>query len=327
MTKERLERTAGLILLGVAGFFLYEAALSVVQAITRRAEEGEAELVLLGQVGAVLFGVVGLVFLLAAVGALRGKTWGKRFALVWSGLFGVLGAWSVLSSPMPWDDSANLGINQTGPVEWFLGLIEVAALLIAFVALLLARSAPMRFPPTPVTGGQTNGFANKLHSGPRLPFQRQRKGSGIAMSNRRGDLIEPDQKPDVDLPNAETPSYREKPAMSRVNGNRDALVGGLIFAVLGSLSVAAHGAWWILTAAEGNPPAYRELFGWVTIGWAVILAIFGVWAARGGRRARYSAGIVGIAMSTLIIGGLPTSIVAIPFIVSVYLLLRSLPTS
>jgi hypothetical protein len=38
MTKERLERTAGLILLGFAGLMFYEAALSVVQAITRRAE-------------------------------------------------------------------------------------------------------------------------------------------------------------------------------------------------------------------------------------------------------------------------------------------------
>jgi hypothetical protein len=114
--------------------------------------------------------------------------------------------------------------------------------------------------------------------------------------------------------------------LDRANGNRDGLIGGTIFAVLGSLSVAAHGAWWVLTAEMGNPPGYRNLSGWVTIGWAVILAILGVAAARGSRRARYSAAVIGMVMSALIIGGLPTSIVAIPFIVSTFLLFRSLRT-
>lgn len=113
------------------------------------------------------------------------------------------------------------------------------------------------------------------------------------------------------------------------SGRRDAQIGGVIF-VLGGLAVAGHGVWWIVTAADagsGEPAAFRELSGWVTVGLAVIIALFGVLAAGGGRRARYSAGVVGIAMSVLIIGGLPTSIVAIPFIVSTYFLLRSLPAS
>lgn len=137
-----MERVAGLILLAVAGLFLVEAASSVVQAMTRRAEEGEAELVALGQLGAVVFGVGFIVFLFAAVGVLRDRTWGRRLGLVLSGFFAVVSTAGVVTSPMPWDDSANLGIYQTGWAEWLLGFIEIAALWIALAALIRARRAP-----------------------------------------------------------------------------------------------------------------------------------------------------------------------------------------
>ena len=139
-TEARSERAAGLILLGLAVLAIAGAASSLVNAIRWRAEEGAAELASLGQLGAVFLGTVGLLFLIAAVGVLRGTMWGRRLGLALSGLFGVLGSLAVVSSPMPWDHSANLGIYQESAAEWLLTLVPVVACWIALVALIRARS-------------------------------------------------------------------------------------------------------------------------------------------------------------------------------------------
>lgn len=138
-TPARLERAAGLILLGFAVLTIVGAVNSLVDASSRRAENGEAELVALGQLGAVVGGIVGLLFLIAAVGVLRSTTWGRGFGLVLSSLSGVLLSVAVLSSPAPWDHSAGLGDYQASAAEWLFSFVPAVACWVAVVALIRAR--------------------------------------------------------------------------------------------------------------------------------------------------------------------------------------------
>ena len=111
MTKGRLERFAGLILLGFAVPLIIVAGITLVQVLTRTAEERVFGLVGLGQLAVVILSAAGLAFLAAAVGVLRGQ-------------------------------SANPGFGETGPAEWFAGLVPVVVSWIAFAALVLARKGP-----------------------------------------------------------------------------------------------------------------------------------------------------------------------------------------
>lgn len=134
-TGDRLQRAAGLILLGLAILIAVGALLSLNTAISRDPENGEAGLVALGRLGAVILGVLALVFLVAAFGVLRGESWGRRLGLA---LSGGLGAWLLLtlfSSPMPWDQSANLGPYQASAMEWLIGRLPLAPAWIAFAIL------------------------------------------------------------------------------------------------------------------------------------------------------------------------------------------------
>lgn len=139
ITPARLERIAGYILLAFAVFTFVGAVNSLVDASSRHAENGEAELVALGQLGAVVGVVVGLVFLIAAVGVLRSTMWGRPLGIVLGSLSGVLLGLAVLSSPAPWDHSANLGIYQASAGEWLFGFVPALACWVAVAALVRAR--------------------------------------------------------------------------------------------------------------------------------------------------------------------------------------------
>ncbi len=139
-TKARFERVAGLILLGLAVLAIVGAVLAVINA--SRGADGSIELAGLAQLAAVFLGIFALVFLTAALGVLSGTTWGRRFGLVVSGLVGALGSWLVLSSPAPWDHSANLGIYEPTIVDWLLSLTPPVACWIVVVALLRAGRIP-----------------------------------------------------------------------------------------------------------------------------------------------------------------------------------------
>jgi cell division protein FtsW (lipid II flippase) len=111
---------------------------------------------------------------------------------------------------------------------------------------------------------------------------------------------------------------------------RDALVGGLILAV----AVAGLGLVAIITAAQdvaadpanSETSAGRSIIGWVLVGLALALLLFSVSMGDGERRTRYSLAVVSIAFGgSLVLFGLPIAILATPFFVSAYLLLRSLP--
>jgi hypothetical protein len=116
--------------------------------------------------------------------------------------------------------------------------------------------------------------------------------------------------------------------------HRDALIGGLILAVLG-VAVAGFGIWAFVLAEDLKAdPTNAErsglgyVFGWLFLGLGVIFVMLGAWAARGGPIARKLAGIVGAGCGGLIIlSGLPllagAVLLAAPFFVSAYLLLRS----
>ena len=119
------------------------------------------------------------------------------------------------------------------------------------------------------------------------------------------------------------PSYwvDEEPKAPRAvgaNGRRDALIGGSILGV----ALAGLGIVSIVTAPDYGIESLRSPFGIVLLVLAVIL---GVSAVAGGRRARYSAGVVSVALGGLLITGygLPLQASAAPFFVSAYLLLRS----
>lgn len=118
------------------------------------------------------------------------------------------------------------------------------------------------------------------------------------------------------------------------SGHRDALIGGLILVVLG-VAVSGLGIWAFLFAEDLKAdPTNSErsglgyVFGWLFLGLAVILVMLGASAARGGSIARKLAGIVGAGCGGLIVlSGLPllagAVLLAAPFFVSAYLLLRS----
>ena len=122
------------------------------------------------------------------------------------------------------------------------------------------------------------------------------------------------------------------------NGHRDALIGGLILAVLG-VAVAGFGFWALVTAEDLNAdPTNAErsglgyFFGQVSLVLAVILVVLVALAARRGPIARVLAGVVGVGCGGLVILGggfhdLPLTVFAIvlatPFFVSAFLLLRS----
>jgi hypothetical protein len=96
--------------------------------------------------------------------------------------------------------------------------------------------------------------------------------------------------------------------------------------------VAGLAIWGIWTAESqrsvpGNAEssALRVIAGFLMIALSFVLVAFGLAATRNGRRARYSAGIIGLgsAASALLIG-FPTSLVlAVPMGVGAYLLLRA----
>jgi hypothetical protein len=134
-----LQRGAGLILLAFAALLFNGAANALVVAGSRDPDAGEAELMALGRLGAVVLVGVGLVWLTAAWGVLRNAAWGTRLGLVVSSVGGVFFSLTVLGSPAPWDYSANLGIYQASAVEWLLGLVPALAAWIAVAALLGAR--------------------------------------------------------------------------------------------------------------------------------------------------------------------------------------------
>lgn len=138
----RAHRAAGLILLGLGALALVGAISALITASSRQPEAGEAELVALGRIGAAIFVIVGSLLLVAAAGVLRGNAWGRRLGLAMSGGLGALGVLTAVSSPMPWDHSANLGAYQQGPVEWLVSLLPFAASWVAFVALLTRPSVP-----------------------------------------------------------------------------------------------------------------------------------------------------------------------------------------
>ena len=131
-TKARLERAAGLILLGWAALLILAAVLQVLQINTSGdAWRGGGEAEALSGFGVVFGGALGLLFLSAAVGVLRGATWGRRLGVVLSGLSGAWGSLALFS------------------LVGFVSAIGLLALLgpvvlswVAFVALVRSRNVP-----------------------------------------------------------------------------------------------------------------------------------------------------------------------------------------
>jgi hypothetical protein len=133
-----IRRATGVILLGMGVFAITDAVDSLV-AVSHFSEQGGTELIALSKLGAGIFGVGAVLFLTAGVGVLRGKNWGRVLGLAITGLVGVLGGLALVTSPMPWDHSANLGIYQQSLGDWLLSLIPIGASLFVFIALLRAR--------------------------------------------------------------------------------------------------------------------------------------------------------------------------------------------
>jgi hypothetical protein len=120
----------------------------------------------------------------------------------------------------------------------------------------------------------------------------------------------------------------------RAHGRRDALIGGLILVALGTMA-ALRGGWQIFLAPD---LVDAELNGLMVLGGqfllvlAAILVALGALAARGGRRARFAVGVVGVVFGALIFPafGLPAQpaslplavLLALPFFASAYFLLR-----
>lgn len=119
-------RAAGLILLGLGVLVIAEATRVLVNAVSDGDELG-TELAAFGQVLAAFYGIVGLLFLVAAVGVLRRTRWGRWLGLILSFLIGVLGSVLVL-------------LSKTG--TWDPALVPIGGCLIAFVALVRAGRVP-----------------------------------------------------------------------------------------------------------------------------------------------------------------------------------------
>lgn len=128
------------------------------------------------------------------------------------------------------------------------------------------------------------------------------------------------------------PDNQSRAASDR-SGRREALIGGLILVVLGTIA-GLRGVWQIFSVPDYPAGlAHAELNGLKVLGGQILLvlaAIFvalGALATRGGRRARFAVGVFALACGSLgllaVATADPSGLVAIPFVVSAYFLLRA----
>jgi hypothetical protein len=125
------------------------------------------------------------------------------------------------------------------------------------------------------------------------------------------------------------PDEKSRRRAARARAGREALIGGLILIVLGTIA-ALRGGWQIFIApdlVDAELNGFKVIGGQVLLVLAAILVGLGALAARGGRRTRFAVGIFALACGSLGLLAVSTAdpfgLLAIPFVVSAYFLLRA----